>query len=96
MMLSLSLAIGLSAGAAVAKECKGVNFPEQIQLDGVNLVLNGTGLRQATVFKVDVYVAALYVPKASNDAATLLNTDAAKQMTLQFVRNVGANDLRNA
>ena len=95
-MLSLSLTLVLSGGAALAKECKGVNFPDQIQVDGLNLVLNGTGLRQATAFKVNVYVAALYVPKASKDAVALLSIDAPKQLTLQFVRNVGASDLRKA
>jgi len=95
-MLSLSLIVALSGGATLAKECKGVNFPEQIQVDGVTLVLNGAGLRQATAFKVSVYVAALYVPKPSNDAAALLTADTPKQITLQFVRNVGANDLRKA
>jgi hypothetical protein len=94
--LLLSLTVALSGDAALAKECKGVNFPEQIQVNGLNLVLNGTGLRQATAFKVNVYVAALYVPKASNDAAVLLSTDAPNQMTLQFVRNVGVSDLRKA
>jgi hypothetical protein len=93
--LLLSLTVALSGDAALAKECKGVSFPEQIQVDGVNLVLNGTGLRQATAFKVNVYVAALYVAKASKDAAALLSTDAPNQMTLQFVRNVGVSDLRN-
>lgn len=94
LIAGMDLSMGLKGGVAFAKECKGVNFPEQIQADGVSLVLNGTGLRQATALKVNVYIAALYVPKSSNDAAALLSTDAPKQMTLQFIRNVGASDLR--
>jgi hypothetical protein len=91
-LLALSLCMVL--GVACAKECKGIDFPEQIQVDSSRLVLNGLGLRLATIFKVSVYVAALYVPKASGDPATILRTDTAKQIILHFVRNVGVGDLR--
>lgn len=90
----LSLSLSMALGVACAKECKGIDFPEQIQANGSSLALNGLGLRLATVFKVKVYVAALYVPKPSSDAATILGTEIAKQMVLHFVRNVGADDLR--
>lgn len=77
-----------------------MNLPEcaceQIQVDGGSLVLNGLGLRLATFFKVSVYVAALYVPRASADPATILRADTARQMVLHFVRNVGVDDLRKA
>jgi Chalcone isomerase-like len=84
----------LSVGAADGKECKSVTFPEQIQVDGSSLVLNGLGLRQATAFKVSVYVAALYVAKTSSDANVLLHAATPSELVLQFVRNVGADDLR--
>lgn len=90
----LSLSLSMVLGVASAKECKGVDFPEQIQVNGRSLALNGLGLRLATVFKVKVYVAALYVPTPSSDAASILGTDTAKQMVLHFVRNVGVDDLR--
>lgn len=81
------------AHGAYGKECKGISFPDQMQVDGAALALNGLGLRQATAFKVNVYVAALYVPKTSSDASALLAA-APKELTLQFVRDVGADDLR--
>ena len=56
------------------------------------MTLNGLGLRQATAFKVNVYVAALYVPKTSSDASALLAA-APKEIVLQFVRDVGASDI---
>jgi hypothetical protein len=83
----------LSAGFAQGKECKGVNFPEQMQVDGNNLVLNGTGLRQATAFKVNVYVAALYVGKTSTEPNAILESTVPKELILQFVRDVSAADL---
>src|SRR6185312_13306094 len=57
------LVAALGMGVAEGKECKGVSFPDQAQLEGSNLALNGLGMRQATAFKVNVYVAALYVAK---------------------------------
>jgi len=81
---------------AYGKECKGVNFPEQAQVDGTNLTLNGLGLRQATMLKVNVYVAALYVAKPSNDANAILASNTPKELILQFVRNVSASDLNKA
>jgi len=84
----------LAAGGVNAKECKGVNFPDQIQVDGSTLALNGLGLRQATAFKVNVYVAALYISKTSSDPNALLAESPPKELVLQFVRDVGADDLK--
>lgn len=89
-----SMILALGVGAADGKECKGVNFPDQAQVEGSNLTLNGLGLRQATMLKVSVYVAALYVAKASTDPNTILGSDTPKELILQFVRDVGADDLR--
>ena len=83
----------LSVGIAQGKECKGVNFTEQMQVDGNNLVLNGVGLRQATAFKVNVYVAALYVGKTSSEPNAILESTTPKELILQFVRDVSAADL---
>jgi len=88
------LVAALGANVAQAKEGKGVNFPDQAQVEGSNLTLNGLGLRQATAFKVNVYVAALYVAKTSSDPNALLGSNTPSELILQFVRNVGADDLR--
>src|SRR5258708_33768611 len=94
MTLPMLVATALGAGIAQGKDCKGVNFPDQVQLDGTTLSLNGLGLRQATAFKVNVYVGALYVAKTSADASALLASNGPSKGVLQFVRNVGADDLR--
>jgi hypothetical protein len=94
ILIPLVLAAALGTGLARAKECKGVNFPDQAQVEGNTLTLNGLGLRQATAFKVNVYVAALYVAKTSSDPSALLGSNAPSELILQFVRNVGADDLR--
>ena len=94
ILWSALVVVAICADGAQGKECKGVTFPDQAQVEGSTLALNGLGLRQATAFKVNVYVAALYVAKTSSDANALLGANAPSELILQFVRNVGADDLR--
>ncbi len=94
MLISVSTAFG--AGVAHGKECKGVNFPDQAQIEGNTLTLNGLGLRQATVLKVNVYVAALYVVKPSTDADAILAANTPKELILHFMRHVSSTDLNEA
>jgi len=93
LRLLVGLAVALGVASAHGKECKGVAFPDQAQAEGATLKLNGLGLRQATMFKVNVYVAALYVAQTSTDASVILKSNAPFQLVLQFVRDVGRSDL---
>jgi len=90
LMVVIALA---STELAQGKECKGVNLPDQVQVAGSTLVLNGLGLRQATMLKVNVYVGALYLTKTSNDASAILASNTPKQIVLHFVRSVGGDDI---
>src|SRR5262249_43258933 len=85
-----------SVGPALGKECLGVTFPEQTSVQTTPLTLNGLGLRQATMLKVNVYVAALYVAQKSTDANAILAANTPKQLVLHFVRDVGSKDLKEA
>jgi hypothetical protein len=89
----VSLATALGVGAAHGKECKGASFPEQMQSEGAALKLNGLGLRQATMLRVDVYVAALYVAETSTTGDVILKSNTPKELILHFVRDVGGADL---
>ena len=71
-------------------------MPDQVTVDGTKLVLNGMGLREATVFNVNVYVAALYLLKRSSDGEKIAAAEEPKQMRIQFVRNVSKNDMAEA
>jgi len=93
-LVSIGIIAALGAGVAAGKECNGVNFPDQAQVEGANLPLNGLGLRQATFLKVKVYVAALYVTKTSSDPAAILESSGPSELILHFVRDVGADDVR--
>jgi hypothetical protein len=90
MLLTLAMA------AAQGKECKGVNFPDHIQVGGTDLTLNGLGMRKATFLRVNVYVGALYVSAASRDPNALIASDGPQELILHFVRSVGVDDLRKA
>lgn len=96
LSMLVSVITAFSVGVAHGKECKDVSFPEQAQVEGSTLVLNGLGLRQATLLKVNVYVAALYVEKAATDATAILGANAPKELILHFLRAVGAADLNTA
>ncbi|QDG53000.1 hypothetical protein FIV42_20290 [Persicimonas caeni] len=89
------LTFGLSS-TATAAECADVKFPNSITLDGDKLQLNGLGLREATAFNVDVYVAALYVEKKSKSGSKLVNAKGKKRLILRFVRDVDKGDVRDA
>jgi len=88
--------IALHVGTVSGKECHGVAFPEQIQVQTSPLTLNGLGLRQATLLKVNVYVAALYVAQKSTDANAILAANTPKHLVLHFVRDVDGADIKKA
>ena len=92
----VSLMIVLRVGTVSGKECQGVTFPEQTQVQASPLTLNGLGLRQATMLKVNVDVAALYVAQKSTDANAILASNPPKQLVLHFVRDVDGADLKKA
>lgn len=96
IVLWAALLASSAFAAADARECKGVDFPEHEQVKGTDLTLNGLGIRKATFLKVNVYVAALYVIHTSRDPQALIDPGTPAELTLQFVRNVGVGDLRNA
>jgi Chalcone isomerase-like len=85
-----------SADPALAATCGGVTFPDSVKVGSADLVLNGLGVRKATMFNVRVYMAGLYLPQKSSDAAQILGANQPWRLELRFVRDVGASDIRNA
>lgn len=84
------------AGSAAAGEKAGVQMPDAIQVAGKRLALNGMGLREATMFKIDVYVAGLYLETVSSDPATIVRSNQTKRLVLRFVRDVDRGDIVKA
>ena len=80
--------------AAQVTELEGVKLEPAAQVGGANLLLNGAGLRTRAVFKV--YVAGLYVPQKSADAAALLAQKGPRRFSITMLRNVDADSFAGA
>ncbi|MBS0644155.1 MAG: chalcone isomerase family protein [Proteobacteria bacterium] len=73
--------------AARAATLADVQIPDTLTVDGKQLVLNGYGLRTLTFLKVKIYVAALYLPKKSNDAQAILASAGPKVLVLNHIHS---------
>jgi hypothetical protein len=88
-----ALALTLTASAAGAATLDGVTFPDKYPVAGQTLVLNGLGQRTLTVFNVKVYVAALYLPQPSHDAAQILASHSPKVLLLQYLHSGSKSEI---
>lgn len=98
-LLSFVAALSASSTAAVpalAADCIGVQFPDSVKVGSSDLVLNGLGIRKATIFSVKVYVTGLYLPEKSGNEDQILAADLPWQQVLHFVHDVDASDIRDA
>ena len=77
-------------------ECLQAKFQDSAKVGNVDLELNGLGIRKATMLAVKVYVAGLYAPQKSGNAGALLSSNLLWQLTLRFIRDVDASDIRDA
>jgi hypothetical protein len=66
-----------------AREIKGVEIPETMEVGGRTLVLNGAGMRSK--FLLDVYIGALYLEQPSHDGTAVAAADAPMLMRMYFV-----------
>ncbi len=89
-------ALALFGSNAFAAEISGVKLPDQVSVGGKSLKLNGAGLRQATILKVNVYAAGLYLEKPSGDGEAIANSDQAKSIEMVFMRDVTAKQMAEA
>ena len=95
LAVALSLAPAIAA-PALGAECREVRFPDTVRAGETALVLNGMGLRKATFLKVKVYVAGLYLSEAASDAGQILGSNRPWRLSLHFLRDVDASDIRDA
>jgi hypothetical protein len=91
--LSVAGAFGVPAFGAT---CRDIQFPDSVKVGGSDLALNGLGIRKATLLRIKVYVAGLYLPRKGSDAGAILGANGRWQLVLHFVRDVDASDIRDA
>jgi hypothetical protein len=97
-MLSKALLAGAvlwATASAWGAQCLDVQFPQAVQLHAAPLTLNGLGVRKATFLKINVYVAALYIPRRTPDAREIIDSSRPFELDLQFVRGVSAKQIRD-
>ena len=87
-------ALAMAGAVAQTVELEGVTFESAAQVGTTTLQLNGVGVRTRAIFKV--YVAGLYVPQKSADAATLLAQKGARRIAISMLRNVDAETFAGA
>ncbi len=88
LMIGLVGSMAAVSAGAQPVEMEGQKFEPTVQVGGQTLNLNGVGLRRRAIFKV--YVAGLYVPQKSTNAATLINDKGARRVSLRMLRDVDA------
>jgi len=81
------LALGIG-GPIRAASLAGIELPDTETVNGKPLVLNGMGLRQATVLRVKAYVGGLYLENRSSDPETVINSRQCKRVTMVFLRDI--------
>jgi hypothetical protein len=89
--LVMTVVLGVSAQPL---EVEGVKLDATAQVGSATLLLNGAGVRTRAIFKV--YVAGLYAPQKTTDAAKLLAQKGAHRITIVMLRNVDADSFANA
>ena len=87
----LAIALCCLMGFAQAAKVKDVEIPNTINLDGVDLKLNGAGMRVKYIF--DVYVAGLYLPATASTAEAVLSMKGPKRMQLVMERDLDSDDI---
>src|SRR5262249_29308848 len=85
VVLLLALGIG---GPARAASLAGVELPATETVNGKTLVLNGMGLREATVLRGKAYVGGLYLEQSTHDPDTVINSRQCKRVTMVFLRDI--------
>ncbi len=95
MFLVVGLLLLLAVPASAGKRA-GVSMPDHIKIYDKTLVLNGMGVREATILNIDVYVAGLYLEKKSSNAQQIIRSEQTKRIHMQFVRNVDRSDITDA
>ncbi len=90
--LGLSLALSLPGHVqAQGADLAGVSYPATINVEGVPLVLNGSGISYRAVAKV--YTVGLYVPKKSDKAPQILAQIGPKQLRFVMLQGMRIDEL---
>jgi hypothetical protein len=71
-------------------------MPNTRVANGAQMRLNGIGLRTFSFLGVRIYVAGLYLERPNDNADAIIHSSDTKLLDIHFLRNVDAQDARNA
>jgi len=84
-----------SPGAADARTVKGIEFPEEVTIDGKTCRLNGVGVRKK--FVISVYAGGLYMEKPTGNPSEVISSEQVKRVSMRFIyKEVRADQLVEA
>lgn len=92
--ISIVFALLLVPFQAMALTVEDTTYPDTVTLEGRTLKLVGAGLREKTIFKVDVYTMAVYVEKHTCNQLKLVHSDQPKLIRMDFVRDIPADKMK--
>lgn len=92
----LIVIVFLAVRPAASAERDGVFFPDQQEVNGQVLHLNGTAIRTYSVLHVRIYVAGLYLTRPTRDADQILRSGETKLLSIYFLHDVTADQARTA
>jgi hypothetical protein len=95
-VLILAAVVVVTVSVAHAADLEGVSMPDARMVDGIQMRLNGIGLRTYSVLGIRIYVAGLYLERRSGDPNTIIHSRQRKLLDIRFLRDVGADDARKA
>ena len=89
-VLMLLFAMVTIASAPAQTKVAGVSVPNTVTYDGVNLTLNGAGVREK--YWMDMYAGALYLDKKNADANGIVNGNQPMAIKLHIVSKLISSD----
>jgi hypothetical protein len=96
VVILICAVLTLTGRSVTAAEISGVKLPDQVTAGGKSLKLNGAGLRQATILKINAYAAGLYLENPGHDGDAIANSDQLKSIQMVFMRDVSAKQMADA
>ena len=93
LILAAVTSVAVSAHAA---DLDGVAMPDTQVVNGIQMSLNGIGLRTFSVLGIRIYIAGLYLERRSDNPDAILHSSETKLLDIRFLRHVDAEDARNA
>jgi len=85
-----------AARPALAASIDGIEMPPVMRAGGMDLRLNGVGMRDYSLFNIHIYAAGLYLAQPSSDWLAILLSDSPKLLVIHFVHDVSAAQSRDA